>query len=133
MLAKAWTLAALFGLLGVALGAFGAHGLHTVLDDRALSLFQTAVRYQFYHVVALLMCGAFDRSGMNRRLLAFATASFSLGIILFCGSLYLLALTSRHGLGWVTPLGGAALIVGWLLLLVSALQGDASRKQDHQV
>jgi len=123
VLARTWTLAAFFGFLGVVLGAFGAHRLRGVLDEAALSLFQTAVRYQFYHVVALLMCGAFAHSGMNRKLLGYASGFFTLGIVLFCGSLYWLAVSGWRVLGWLTPLGGAGFIAGWILLLVASLQG----------
>lgn len=112
-------LAALFGLTGVALGAFAAHGLRQVLSAAYLEVFQTAVHYQQIHALALLGCGLLALRGDSRWLRA-AGALFGLGILLFSGSLYLLTLTSVGRLGMITPLGGLCLMAGWLCLGVAA-------------
>jgi uncharacterized membrane protein YgdD (TMEM256/DUF423 family) len=108
---------ALLAGLGVALGAFGAHGLRAVLDTAALGWWQTAVQYQMWHAVALVaLAGLPAAHGRPALLLALGTAIFS-------GSLYLMALTDLRWLGAVTPLGGALMIVGWLLLAYEAVRG----------
>src|SRR5476649_2942257 len=99
---------ALFGLLGVAFGAFGAHWLRSRLSPEMLAVFETAVRYQMYHALALLItAAAIGRIG-DARLLAVAGWCFVVGIVLFSGSLYALALTSVSILGAITPIGGLA-------------------------
>lgn len=117
-------LAALFGLAGVALGAFAAHGLRRVLDAAHLEVFQTAVHYQQWHALALLGAGlmALHRPG---RLLGAAGGLFVVGILLFSGSLYLLTLTSVGRLGLVTPLGGLCFMAGWLCLGLAAWRWPA--------
>jgi len=111
---------ALAGALGVGLGAFGAHGLRARLSPDMLAVFETGVRYQMYHALALVALATM----MNRfdgRLVHLAGWSFVVGIVLFSGSLYLLALTGVRILGAVTPFGGIAFILGWACLAVSAL------------
>jgi uncharacterized membrane protein YgdD (TMEM256/DUF423 family) len=108
-------LGAAAGALGVAFGAFGAHALRDVLDAGALGTWQTAVRFQFWHALALLATAlliARDRS----RAATFAAAALAFGIVVFCGSLYALALGAPRALGMLTPLGGIAFLVGWLAL-----------------
>ena len=98
-----------FALLAVALGAFAAHGLKAVLDAQQLALFETASRYQMYHALALLVVGVMlTNPQFSRSLLKLAAIAFILGIILFSGSLYLLALVGVSWLGAITPLGGIA-------------------------
>jgi uncharacterized membrane protein YgdD (TMEM256/DUF423 family) len=119
--------AALAGGSAVALGAFGAHALRNLLDESSLAVWRTAVDYQFWHALALLALGVFARAHATRSLCV-ATIAFALGIVLFCGSLYALALGAPRMVGAVTPLGGVALIVGWVALGVQAwreLDGDA--------
>jgi uncharacterized membrane protein YgdD (TMEM256/DUF423 family) len=107
--------AGLAGFLGVALGAFGAHALKTRLTPELLAVFETGVRYQMYHVFALLAAAwAFAR--WQHRLFVIAGWLFVAGIVVFSGSLYLLALTDTRALGAVTPLGGLAFLGGWLCL-----------------
>ncbi|MBA8883132.1 DUF423 domain-containing protein [Dokdonella fugitiva] len=110
---------AITGAVAVMLGAFGSHALRGVLDAAALATWHTAVEYQAWHAFALLACGAFARQHENRalRVAAFAFAS---GIVLFCVSLYLLALGAPRWLGAITPLGGVAFITGWIALGVHA-------------
>lgn len=105
--------AAVFGFLAVALGAFGAHGLKPrLVANDTLEIWKTAVDYHFYHALVLLflsLCPGVPR-GM--------TWSFASGIVVFSGSLYLLALTNVRWLGAVTPVGGVAFLVGWAWLFV---------------
>ncbi len=118
-----------FGMLGaasalvaVAAGAFGAHALRTRLAPDLASVFETAVRYQMYHALALL----FTAWAATRWPLAPVRAAgwlFVAGTVVFSGSLYLLALTGVRGFGAVTPLGGLAFLAGWLSLAVGVWRG----------
>ncbi|MEN8182552.1 MAG: DUF423 domain-containing protein [Myxococcota bacterium] len=111
-----WILvSALLGTLGVVLGAFGAHGLRERLDAGQLASWQTAVQYQLIHAVVLLALGLFaTHSGRPLQLPAWL---FTLGIVMFSGSIYWLVLGGPRALGPVTPLGGLCFIGGWLSLL----------------
>jgi uncharacterized membrane protein YgdD (TMEM256/DUF423 family) len=113
------TAAAVIGAAAVALGAFGAHALRGMLDDSALAIWHTAVEYQFWHALALLAAGLVARERPSRALRVAALA-FVGGIVLFCGSLYLLALGAPRAFGAITPVGGVALILGWLALAIAA-------------
>ena len=112
---------ALFGLLAVALGAFGAHALRSRLAAEQLAVFQTGVQYQMYHALALIGVGVWLKMQPGRGLLTSAGWLFVVGIVLFSGSLYILTLSGQRKFGAITPLGGLAMMVGWLLVLVSAL------------
>jgi|SRR6266850_4232405 len=112
---------AVLGFLGVALGAFGAHALKSRLSPEMLTVFETGVRYQMYHTLAVLIVAAAIGHIGNTRLLAFAGWSFLAGILLFSGSLYALALTSVGILGAVTPFGGLLFLIGWACLAVFAV------------
>ncbi len=115
--ARTWLLSgALLGGLGVALGAFGAHALAPHFDAHARDLWGKAVFYQDIHALAILVCGALLR---QRSLPGAgpAAAALTVGVVLFSGSLYLLALTGLRALGWITPFGGVALLTGWGLML----------------
>lgn len=114
-------IAALSGLIAVALGAFGAHGLKGYLAPYLMDVYQTGVQYQFYHTLALLAVAVLALREPGRAL-SVAGWCFSLGIVLFSGSLYLLALSGTHWLGAVTPIGGLAFLVGWAALAYSAIQ-----------
>lgn len=110
-------------MLAVVLGAFAAHGLKSVLDTQQLALFETASRYQMYHALALLVVGVMlTNLQFSRSLLKIAAIAFILGIILFSGSLYLLALVGVSWLGAITPLGGIAFLSGWLVMMIAALK-----------
>jgi len=111
---------ALAGFLGVAAGAFGAHGLRSRLSPEMLAVFETAVRYQMYHVLALLITSAAIGRIGDARLLLVAGWAFVTGIVIFSGSLYALALTGVSMLGAITPIGGVAFLVGWACLAVFA-------------
>ena len=115
-------IAALLGLLAVAAGAFGAHALEARLTPDRLAIFETAARYQMYHALALLavaLAGALLRESAT---LNAAGWSFLAGTIVFCGSLYLLALGGPRWLGAITPIGGLAFLAGWALLGLAALR-----------
>lgn len=110
----------LAGFLGVAAGAFGAHGLRNRLSPDMLAVFETAVRYQMYHAFALLFTAAVIGRIGDARLLSIAGWSFLAGVVLFSGSLYALALTGISGLGAITPVGGVAFLLGWGCLAIFA-------------
>ena len=113
-------LAALFGGLGVAIGAFGAHALHDMLVNAGrLDTFETAVRYQFYHVLALLAIGVLW--ALRPELHALGTTGWLWvgGIVVFSGSLYALCFTGITKLGAVAPVGGLLLLAGWLSLILA--------------
>ena len=115
--------AALLGALAVVLGAFGAHALKQLLSDKYLAVFETAVRYQFYHVFALVAVGILFKEFPNNYLL-WSGRLFCYGILIFSGSLYLLTLLEalgQQGFKWVgaiTPIGGLCLIAGWILMVL---------------
>ena len=112
---------AVLGFLGVAFGAFGAHGLRARLSPEMLAVFETGVRYQMYHTLALLIVAAAIGHIGNARLLVAAGWLFFFGILLFSGSLYALALTGATTLGAITPIGGVAFLAGWACLIVAAI------------
>ena len=108
-------LGALNGALAVALGAFGAHGLRERVEAPLLETWATASEYHFYHALALLLAGVLARLFDSVWIPAAGWVLLA-GMVVFCGSLYLLVLTGQRWLGAITPLGGVALIAGWLLL-----------------
>lgn len=116
-------LGALFAGLAVASGAFGAHGLEGRVSPDRLDTFQTAVTYQMYHALALLVVGWAVVQGWSP-LMHWAGYCFLAGIIVFSGSLYVLVLTDTSWLGAVTPLGGVAFIAGWILFAAGILWGS---------
>lgn len=118
-----WFLAggALFALLSVAAGAFGAHGLKPRLTPEMLGTFELAARYQMYHAIALALC-AFAWTRWPGPAVTAAALLFAAGIVLFSGSLYLLSLTGVRWLGAVTPFGGTAWLAGWASLAWAALR-----------
>ena len=120
-------LAALNGLLAVVLGAFGAHALKAKISADMLNTYQTAVQYHFWHALVLLAVGILAYQLPSSKLLTGSGIAFAVGIVLFSGSLYVLATTElRHlgpmPVGLITPIGGMCFIVGWLLLLISSAQ-----------
>ncbi len=108
------------GFLGVAAGAFGAHGLKAKLSPDLLEVFETAARYEMVHALALLAVGLIGARSSSRALTV-AGWGFAGGILLFSGSLYVLALTGERSWGRVTPLGGVLFLVGWLALAAAAV------------
>jgi uncharacterized membrane protein YgdD (TMEM256/DUF423 family) len=118
--------AAFLGALAVVFGAFGAHSLKALIDDYALEIWGKGVEYQFYHVLALLFLSTFGR--FRNKLVDWSYYCFTAGIVLFSGSLYLLAirdllqLSFVNFLGPITPIGGLFFIAGWVLLFLAALR-----------
>ena len=111
----------ILGFLGVTLGAFGAHALKARLSPDMLGVFETGVRYQMYHTFAVLMVAAAIGQMGYARLLMIAGWSFTAGVLLFSGSLYVLALSGVGILGAITPLGGLLFLVGWASLAIFAI------------
>jgi uncharacterized membrane protein YgdD (TMEM256/DUF423 family) len=115
------TLGAINALISVAAGAFGAHGLRNRMAPLLLEIFETAARYQMYHALGLIAVGWV----VSQRPSMVANAAgwcLLVGIILFCGSLYIMALTGLRWLGAITPLGGVAFLAGWALLAWAVCQ-----------
>ncbi|BFM19301.1 DUF423 domain-containing protein [Gilvimarinus japonicus] len=117
------SIAATYGFIAVALGAFAAHGLKGKLAPELLGAFQTGVQYQMYHALALLVVGLWLKQATRHNTVWLNSASglFMLGTVLFSGSLYALTLTGIGFFGPITPLGGICLLLGWLCLLMAAL------------
>lgn len=115
-----WLLSgAIFGFIGVALGAFGAHGLAEALEARqATAIWKTAVQYQMWHALGLILLSLLEREDPPLRGVGFA---FCIGILIFSGTLYGIGLGGPRWLGAITPLGGLALLIGWLLLARAAV------------
>ena len=111
----------LLSMLSVILGAFGAHYLKNTLNDYSLSVFQTGVLYQFFHSIGILVLVLLSKS-INNLNLDLSIWFFTIGIILFSGSLYLLAITGLKWLGAITPIGGMFFILGWMFLFMKSLK-----------
>ncbi len=110
-----------FGFLSVLLGAFGAHALKQHLSSEMLLIFETGVRYQTYHAFALL-AASWAVSVFDSKLISRAGTCFTAGVIVFSGSLYILALTGIRGFGAVTPIGGLLLMTGWIFFILGAIK-----------
>lgn len=120
---------AFLGMLAVILGAFGAHGLEKILSANQIDTFETGVRYHFYHTFALLIACLLS-SKHPTKLLLWAARCFIIGILLFSGSIYLLACREVLGieswwfLGPLTPIGGTFFIIGWILVFLNVFKED---------
>jgi uncharacterized membrane protein YgdD (TMEM256/DUF423 family) len=120
---KFWFIsAAISGFLCVALGAFGAHSLKNILDEYGKSIYEKAVLYQMFHTVALFAVGVLQHLNRDTSF-SMAGCGFLAGIVLFSGSLYLLAATGIKWLGAITPVGGLAFLFGWLSLAWILIKG----------
>jgi uncharacterized membrane protein YgdD (TMEM256/DUF423 family) len=123
------SVAALLGALSVALGAFAAHKLRAMTSPDVVAIFETGVRYQFYHVFALFIV-AFLSEKINNKWMIWAGNCFIMGIILFCGSLYALTAlaiaesTHRTLVGIATPIGGIFFILGWIFLYIGVTKKE---------
>ncbi|MFS0863046.1 DUF423 domain-containing protein [Fredinandcohnia sp. 179-A 10B2 NHS] len=113
-------LGAVNAFLAVALGAFGAHGLEGKISEKYLKTWNTAVQYQMFHAIGLFVVGFLADKFPQTNLITSAGWSMLIGIILFSGSLYVLSTTGIKVLGAITPLGGVAFLIGWVLLGVAA-------------
>lgn len=108
--------------LGVAIGAFGAHAMKAILEANGrLETFETGVKYQFYHAIALILLGIIMQK-FDDRLFTWAGYSYIIGILIFSGSLFILSLSGVGKWGAVTPLGGVALILGWIFLVIGLVR-----------
>jgi uncharacterized membrane protein YgdD (TMEM256/DUF423 family) len=114
--------AAINGLAAVGFGAFGAHGLKNSISASLLSAFETAVQYHFYHTLALLGVAVLMLQFGQKTSLQISAGLFAVGILLFSGSLYAMALGGPSWLGPITPIGGLAFLAGWIALLVAAVK-----------
>ena len=119
---------AVSAFLSVSAGAFGGHALKQVLDTDMQTVYQTAVEYQFFHAIGLLVIGALDKTTPRRchRLAAWAMLA---GTVLFSGSLYILSTTGIKWLGMITPIGGLGFLAAWLILAAGYLTGG--RNSEH--
>ncbi|MGG0655070.1 DUF423 domain-containing protein [Rummeliibacillus pycnus] len=115
---------AVFAFLAVAFGAFGAHALKNVLTEQYAAVWETAVQYQMFHAVGLIVIGILMSKGLigPTPLLSRAGILMFIGVILFSGSLYVLAVTQIKVLGAITPIGGVLFLISWLLVILSALK-----------
>ena len=112
----------ILGALSVIIGAFGAHALKKLLESTGrIEVFETAVKYQFYHALALMLLGIL-MFNIKHQFLNYAGYSFVIGVIIFSGSLYILCLTGITKFGIITPIGGLFMIAGWLFLLVGIIK-----------
>jgi uncharacterized membrane protein YgdD (TMEM256/DUF423 family) len=120
---KFWLISAgIFGFLSVALGAFGAHTLKNILDDYGKSIYEKAVLYQMFHSIVLFVVGILQHLVKDTSF-SIAGWGFWIGIVLFSGSLYLLAATGIKWLGAITPFGGVAFLFGWFWLVLTIIKG----------
>jgi len=122
-------LGALSALIGVGMGAFGAHGLKTVISPEMLAVYQTGVTYQMYHALGLIGIALTNRQAPDSKLLHWAGRLMFSGILLFSGSLYLLVFLNLKWLGMITPIGGVCFLTAWLLITIFAAKNI--RASDH--
>ena len=113
---------AISGLLSVLIGAFAAHALETSISAQRMDTLYAAVKYQMFHTLALFGLVCVGDEILSLRWKKFAAAFFLLGMILFSGSLYLLVATNISSLGMITPFGGIAFIIGWVILFLAAIR-----------
>lgn len=135
-------IAAIAGLTGVGLGAFGAHGLKSVLSPDMMTVWHTAVQYHLVHAAALLAlafglqnsllgCSAQEGRRASAKWLGRSAVMMTLGLLLFSGSLYTMALTGIRPLGIITPFGGVSWLIGWALLIPAALSFSDAEPDSH--
>ncbi len=122
-------LGALSALIGVGMGAFGAHGLKTVISPEMLAVYQTGVSYQMYHALGLIGVALINQQAPDSKLLHWAGRLMFAGILLFSGSLYLLVFLNLKWLGMITPIGGVCFLTAWLLITIFAAKNI--RASDH--
>ena len=115
-------LGALCAFTGVAFGAFGAHGLKAILSPEMLVVYQTGVTYQMWHALGLITIALLQQSSPAAKLLIWASNLMFIGILLFSGSLYALAILDIKALGIITPFGGVCFLIAWLLVAVYAVK-----------
>ena len=122
---KIWLVLGSVGmLLAVAMGAFGAHALKKALAPDLMAIYETAVHYHVYHALGLLVIGLLALHLPSTVLLHWSGILMAVGLLLFSGSLYALSLSGIRWLGAITPIGGVAFLLAWLLLAVAIMKGD---------
>lgn len=109
---------ALLTALAIMMGAFGAHALKGYLSEEMLSVYKTAFEYHMYHALGMLLVGLLLKQYPTATLITWSGSMMIVGILLFCGSLYILSITGSRWLGAVTPFGGVAFVIAWLLLAI---------------
>lgn len=114
--------ASLLILLGVGMGAFGAHALRGILPDQSMAIYQTAVSYQMWHGLGLGVIAAFVHHYPQSKLLAWAGWLMVVGVLFFSGSLYVLSIAGIKWFGAITPVGGSAFLVAWLMVMIFAFR-----------
>jgi uncharacterized membrane protein YgdD (TMEM256/DUF423 family) len=124
-------LGALSALLGVGMGAFGSHGLKAILSPEMLTVYQTGVSYQMWHAIGLIGVALIRLQVSESRLLDWAGCLMFAGILLFSGSLYLLAVFNLKWLGMITPLGGVSFLISWLLIAIFAAKKPHHSRYTH--
>lgn len=117
-----------FAFLGVILGAFGAHALKTMMTPELLTVYQTGVTYQIWHAFGLIAIALIQQHAPQSALLKWAGALMFLGIVLFSGSLYLLALLDWPSVGRITPIGGVSFLISWSLLVIFSGKKQARQR-----
>lgn len=117
-----------FAFLGVILGAFGAHALKTMMTPELLAVYQTGVTYQIWHAFGLIAIALIQQHAPQSALLKWAGALMFLGIVLFSGSLYLLALLDWPSVGRITPIGGVSFLISWSLLVIFSGKKQARQR-----
>jgi len=121
-------LGAISALIGVGMGAFGAHGLKSILNPELMAIYQTGVTYQMWHALGLIGIAIMRHQNPVSKLLSWAGWLMFIGIILFSGSLYFLALTQSVWLGMITPIGGVSFLTAWSLISVYAAKKQQSKR-----
>ncbi|WP_211746787.1 DUF423 domain-containing protein [Paenibacillus sp. Marseille-Q4541] len=122
-MARKWIgIGAIFSMLSVMIGAFGAHMLEPIIGEDKISVYETGVQYHMIHALGLILIGVIAKLFGESKLLVWAARLLFIGIILFSGSLYALSVSGLGPLGAITPLGGVCFIAGWICLVVSALK-----------
>ena len=115
-----FAIGAISGCIVILLGAFGAHGLKDILDPYGKSIFEKAILYQMFHTLGILILGVIDNIVPEIQL-QLAGWAFLIGTIIFCGSLYLIAVTGMKSLGMITPIGGCFFIAGWIIFFLKVI------------
>jgi uncharacterized membrane protein YgdD (TMEM256/DUF423 family) len=124
-------LGAISALTGVGMGSFGAHGLKAILSPEMLTVYQIGVTYQMWHALGLIGIALIRQRVPESKLLNWAGSLMFIGILLFSGSLYLLAILNLTWLGMITPIGGASFIIAWLLVAIFAVKKPHHSRYSH--
>ncbi|WP_141500397.1 DUF423 domain-containing protein [Paenibacillus luteus] len=122
MFPKYFAIGGINAALAIALGAFGAHGLEEHLTEHYLEIFETGVRYHMYSAIALMLISLFAKQAGESKLVLNGGRLILAGTVIFSGSLYILSLTSFSKLGMITPIGGAAMLAGWICVITAAFK-----------